>query len=286
VLALLAALALAPPPEPTASDRPDVTNGTLTVPTGAWQAEVGVDAELAQRRSDSAPVALESTLRVGIHERAELRLLEGDLLEWITAAQDRHGTYIGGRTLRASTRAVDNVPLLEFSSKLRLRDDNVARHVPALGLQPSIALRPPGRAYRGLPVVGIVFIVSQPFGKLVILDMNATARVDGNLALRRVLSGYVSGSLGVQVHPRVLLYTEIVGVLAFASEEALILDGGLLVDVHHRVVFDLSARVAPVGTLRAAGVIAGMTAMLADGRRFRRRRAADSFADDGDEWGR
>jgi len=65
-----------------------------------------------------------------------------------------------------------------------------------------------------------------------------------------------------------------------------LLDGGLLVDVHHRVVFDLSARVAPVGALRAAGVIAGMTAMLADGRRFRRRRAADSFADDGDEWGR
>jgi hypothetical protein len=274
VLALLAALALAPPAEPpTFSDRPDVTNGTLTVPTGAWQLETGVDAELAQR-TDASPLAIESTLRIGIHQRAELRLLEGDLHEWITAAADEDGSFVSGTTARAAARAIDDVPLLEFSAKVRLTEENIRRYIPSLGLQPIIAFRPPGRAYRGLPVVALVFIVSQPFGRITMLDMNASVRVDGNVSVERMVSGYVSGSLGVQVHPRVLLYAELLGVVAVSRAEVLIVDGGALFTVHPRLIFDVSARVSPIGEYQSAGVSVGLTAMIANGKRVRAWQAA------------
>ena len=85
----------------------------------------------------------------------------------------------------------------------------------------------------------------------------------------RVELRYASGSIGVQAHPRVLFYTELVGVIAASREEILVTDGGLLVTVHHRVIFDVSGRVTLVGTYRSAGVALGMTAMLATGKRVR-----------------
>lgn len=270
MLAFFAALALASPHEPPIySDRPDATNGTHIVPTGAWQMEVGLDAELAQRERDASPLAIEGTLRIGVHEHVELRLLEGDLHEWITAATDEDGSFVAGTSLRATTRALDEVPLLEFSAKVRLTEEDIRRFIPSVGIQPLLAFRPPGEAYRGVPVFGLVFLLSQPFGRHTILDMNAAVRVDGNLSREKIVSGYASGSIGVQAHPRVLFYTELLGVIAASREEILITDGGLLVTVHHRVIFDVSGRVTLVGTYRSAGVALGMTAMLATGKRVR-----------------
>jgi hypothetical protein len=57
-------------------DRPDVSNGTATVPPGAAQVEVGV--EFARARVAAAPdsrrLALQTTLRAGLAERLEARL--------------------------------------------------------------------------------------------------------------------------------------------------------------------------------------------------------------------
>lgn len=275
MLAFLVALALAAPVEPpTFSDRPDATNGTHIVPVGAWQLEIGLDAEVAQRRADSSPLATESTLRVGIHERVELRLLEGDLHEWITAATDEDGSFVSGTSLRATRRALDDVPLLEFSAKVRLTNEDIPRYVPSLGIQPLLAFRPPGKAYRGVPIVGLVFILGQPFGQYTILDLNAAVRVDGNLTGKKIVSGYVSGSIGVQPHHRVLLYAELLGVVAASREEILVTDGGVLVTVHSRIILDLSGRVTLIGSYRTAGVVAGMTALIATGERVRRWLAA------------
>jgi hypothetical protein len=270
VLALFVALALVAPPQPIVSDRPDVTNGTFTVQPGGWQAEVGLDAEVVARRLGASPLSLETALRIGILPRAELRLLEGDVLEWITASRDRSGELLTGTTRRASTRAIDDAPLLEFGTKVRITEMNVRRWIPSFGIQPLLGFRPPGKAYRGLPVAGVVLIASQPMGKYIILDTNLGARIDGNVVPRRVVSAYLSGSLGVEVHPGVLLYAEVVGVIAARRDEIVLVDGGVLVHAHRRVVFDVSARVSPIGDRRTGGVSAGMTALLTDGQRWRR----------------
>ncbi|HET6583110.1 MAG TPA: hypothetical protein VFG69_06680, partial [Nannocystaceae bacterium] len=241
MLSLFVALVLASP-APVATDRPDVTNGTLTVPPGAWQLEVGTDVEASRLRVEQPPVALETALRIGVHQAAELRLLEGDVLEWATAATDPAGTRVRGDGRRALRRSIDNAPLLEFGGKVRLTELNVRRWVPSLGMQPVLALRPPGRAYRGVPVFGLAFIVSQPFGRIVVLDSNAAMRIDGNAKARRVVSGYVTGSLGVQVHPKILVYGELVGVLETQRAESLLADAGAIFTIAPRVAFDVAAR--------------------------------------------
>ncbi|MBC8069836.1 MAG: hypothetical protein IAG13_15975 [Deltaproteobacteria bacterium] len=251
-------LLLVTPPAPVATDRPDVTNGPLTVPRGAWQMEVGLDTEVSRRPLERSSLTFQTSLRIGVHKRAELRLLEGDVVRWAAAASRN----------RAGFRA--DAPTLEFGAKIRLTEGRPDHFVPSFGLQPLLAFRPPLASRLGAPIVGLALIISQPLGRRVTLDSNAAIRMDSNPASHTALSGYLTGSMGVQVHPKLLTYAEVVGGLGARADRSMSIDGGFIYNCAARVALDLSARALVVGPAPSYGVVVGMTAMLFDGQRSRR----------------
>ncbi len=73
-------------------DRPNLTNSTTLVAPGAVQIEAGIDAQVHGRaENDPFRVAMPLLIRIGLHERAELRLIEGDPWRWalVTASFGR-----------------------------------------------------------------------------------------------------------------------------------------------------------------------------------------------------
>jgi len=266
VIPSIVGLALLAPPQPVAPDRPDVANGTITIAPAAFQLETGLDTEVPPQRFDEAPLSIETALRVGVHERAELRLFEGDVLQWATGSGSGSRRRRRGYPFRPSTLAVEEVPLLDFGGKVRFTDAVVERFVPSIGLQPMIGVRRPGRAFRGhIPVASIALLVSQPLGHRVTLDLNAGVRIDANLSPRRVAAGVLAGSLGVHAQARVLLFAELVGIVADPRDQAVTTDAGVIAMITPRLAFDVAGRATVFARVRSYGVVAGMTALLSDG---------------------
>lgn len=271
MIASLVAFALSQPP-PVAPDRPDVANNTITVAPAAMQLETGLDAELPPQRFEEAPLGLETALRIGVHERAELRLFEGDVLQWATGTGANARRRRRGYAFRPSTLAADDVPLLEFGAKVRLNELDVRRFVPSIGLQPMIGVRGPGPQFRGhIPVAAITLIIMQPLTDYVNFDVNAALRIDANLPAPRVASGLLAGSFSVVTHHRVVVYAELVGIIAGRGARALSTDAGLVVTATRRIAFDVAGRATLVSVVKSYGVIAGMTVLITDGSRRRKR---------------
>lgn len=69
-------------------DRPTVSQTTKIVAPRAVQVEVGVDAQVyGLARDDEFRVSFPALIRIGLHERVELRLFDGDPYRWLRAEQ-------------------------------------------------------------------------------------------------------------------------------------------------------------------------------------------------------
>ena len=119
-LACTAVLATAPIP-PVSSDAPDYSNGTVTIPPGAVQAEIGVDVTLPGSGlvERQVPVHIPTTLRIGLTDKIELRLFEGEPV----LVEDRN-RRVGGDTA--------------FGLKIRFNEYAPHTRKPSFGIQPFV----------------------------------------------------------------------------------------------------------------------------------------------------
>jgi hypothetical protein len=126
-------------------DRPTITNTTSTVARGAGQIEVGVDAQVHGRaRDDDFLVATPLIVRIGVHDKVELRVFDGDPVRWAvgqTGARQQHEISLGAK-----------IQLFERGTTTKV----------SLGLQPQLLPVPPrGKAtfWAPLPAVVLLFTV-------------------------------------------------------------------------------------------------------------------------------
>jgi hypothetical protein len=245
---LLATLALAfggpvlDPDHTATPDRPDLVNGSFTVQRGGVQVELGVNADLRPGNHRPLPVGIPTAMRIGITDRLELRLFDGETAEWVAP---------GGEI----------EPRQGFGAKLRLVDEDIDRWTPAIALQPlmHVGLK------RGLmPVTELTLIISQPFGRFVLLDINIGGEYELSAPNNESFGGLVAGSLGVQVHPRVLLYDEVylVGQPNVARSMRYGTDGGLIISLHPHFALDVAGRVERYGGRLGGALLGGITALL------------------------
>ena len=249
---LLAALVVLGEPDPSddidpadhtvVSDRPDFANSSITVPRGGLQLEVGVKADLTPGGSRRFPVGIPTAIRLGITRRLELRFFDAETAGWI----DHRG-------------AIE--PRESFGAKVRLLDEDWKRWRPAVALQPLMQI---GFQRGVLPVADLTLIVTQPFGELVMLDMNFGGEYELGSPHHQSVGGFVAGSLGVQVHPSTLLYTEVyvTGTSNIARSLRWGTDGGLVVSLTPRFAVDLAARVERFGGRTAVALLSGVTGLL------------------------
>jgi hypothetical protein len=86
VLSLAAMLVGGDDPGRVDPDRPTVSQTTKIVAPRAVQVELGVDAQVhGLTREDQFRVSVPALIRIGLHERVELRLFDGDPYRWIRA---------------------------------------------------------------------------------------------------------------------------------------------------------------------------------------------------------
>lgn len=244
-------LALAGDPEPdddpdpsdhtVVSDRPDFANSSITVPRGGLQVELGLNADVTPGGARRFPVGIPTAIRIGVTRRFELRLFDAETAEWA----DHEG--------RVEAREA-------FGAKLRFVDEDWRRWRPAVALQPLMLI---GIQRGVMPVAELTLIVTQPFGELVMLDFNLGAEYELG-AYREALGGFLAGSLGVQVHPSTLLYTElyVAGTSHVPSSLRWGGDGGLVVSLTPRFAIDFAARLERFGPRTAVALISGVTGLL------------------------
>jgi hypothetical protein len=250
--AMLGACVLLSTGEPLVPDRPDVSNGTATVPPAAVQVEAGVEIASAPRRHARPTTTPATALRIGVNARAELRLFEGDPIGWAVAG-------------------VGADPRVGFGAKVRLHDGHPDRLVPSLGLLPLVVSRRPAGAWRGdPPTLAFVVLASQPITPRLALDLNAGPRFDPAESRRRALAAMLSASLGYSAHDRVMLFVEAYGVAASRTVAAFGADGGVLVTVTPELALDLAARTELLGDM-SIGLMFGVTGLYEGPRPTNRR---------------
>ena len=179
-----ALLAEPAPPPLLVPDRPDLSNGIVIVAPGAAQVEVGEEATAWPRVAPRDAVGLVTSVRVGVADGVEVRILEGEPLRWLDDDPD---------------------PSLGFGVKVRLLENDSGS---GLGIQPMLQSRPNVLGARfTLPAIALTLIGSHVFGPLAAVHVNFGVRVD---PLRpSVFDLFGSASLGLQLHRRVLLFTEV-----------------------------------------------------------------------------
>lgn len=239
-----------------ATDRPDMANSTFTVAPGAWQAELDIDATVyARQRSDSTPVLVPTSLRIGLARRVELRVLDGDPLPLL----DERSTDSGG---------------LSAGVKVRFNDAIEGRRIPSFGVQVYLVRLIAPRPVRfRLPAAGGFLIWTQPVARWMSFDVNLGAEaypVDDGRGVGVTSSGAISTVF--PFHERFDPYLELYGVMGRAVVGGRLLgaDGGAIVRLSRRVAVDVAARVGLITSNREVGVMAGITWLLADGVRWRR----------------
>lgn len=217
-------------------DRPDVTNSASTVPRGAAQVELGVDATTHPRQRPADAFDFTTSLRIGLTEAIELRVAEGTPLRRL---------------------APDADPGIAFGLEARVL---TTERGTSFGIQPMLAAHP--RVLRAMPAppsIVLTLIGSQELGSRAGLDINVGARVD---PLRpRNVAYLASASLGLQLHPRVIAFTEafVAGERHGAFELVPGCDAGLIVGVLRPLSVDFAVRVADLGEHSEIVAVVGLT---------------------------
>jgi hypothetical protein len=215
------------------TDRPDLTNSTLTVSPGAVQIETGVEYQhVSQAGSALRRFALQNTIRVGVTKALEVRV-DGEPFVQMRGPDDATGT--GDETL---------------GLKYRFLDQPEAWWWPSLGVEPSLKLpTAPEPIGSGLVDFGALALVSWVFPWNLSLDVNAGANAIAQPHPRGYLvQAAVSGSFGQQITERFSTYVE----LAYRSRgdpegrNSILLDTGFIFLLKRWLALD-----AAVGTVVA-----------------------------------
>lgn len=257
----LAVLVMSEPPEelPTvATDRPDVTNGTITAAPGVWKLEAGIDVVPRGRVGDSGapPLGVPMTLRIGVVDHIELRLFDGDPLPWLDA-RGRGGEGVS------------------FGAKVRLLDVVHGRRRPSLGVQPYIALPSYHPQTWGDTRMGLIGLWTQPLAPWLAFDANVGLEAGVLRGSVDALGSLLSMSVQVIASHRFIPYAEVYGLVDWLEpgSSVVAVDAGLVMITARRLSFDLAARADVVAEQPEYGVLAGMTVMLSDGHWWRARAA-------------
>lgn len=167
-------------------DRPDVSNGTKTVPPGALQVETGLEYGHSSVAGSAAEkrLALQTTLRAGLTERLEVAL-DGEPVVWLHGSGDE--TEPGDLTV---------------GLKYRFLDAAEGKGWPSLGIQPfvkvPVADQPVGSER---PDFGLLTLASFDLPRRFDLDVNlglvavGQSRPDGYL-LQALASASLSREIG------------------------------------------------------------------------------------------
>lgn len=244
-----------------ATDRPDVTNGTITAAPGVWKLEAGLDVAPRVRGGDpgAAPLAVPMTLRIGVVEHIELRIFDGDPMSWLDARGRGEG--------------------VSFGAKVRLLDVVPGRRLPSLGVQPYLAFPSYHPQTWRSARMGFIGLWTQPLAPWLAFDANAgleAAVLGGSVD---ALGSLLSASVQVIASHRFIPYAEVYGLVDWLEPGASVLavDAGLVMIVARRLSFDVAARANVISERPEYGLLAGMTVMLSDGHRWRERLERHAF---------
>lgn len=210
-----------------ATDRPDFSNGTGTLPKGVSQLELGF--EWQRTPGQSSRFAIQGGVRIGLPGPFELRI-EGE--QFVREAPS------------ASASATGFGDLL-IGAKARLW--KAEGFIPGLALQPFVKLPTAADGLgSGLTDLGAALIVSQPLPLDFAVDINVVptfeqqAKADGGGFKPSLLA---SASFGRQVTDSLSLFVEpaVVFPATSADQRALYLGGGAIWVVHKRFALDVVA---------------------------------------------
>ncbi|MDC0721619.1 hypothetical protein [Nannocystis bainbridge] len=227
-------------------DRPTITNSTATVPRGAVQIEAGVDAQVYGRADhDEFLVATPLVVRIGLHERVELRVFDGDPVRWglgQAAVRQQQEISIGAKIL-----------LVERDSRTKT----------SFGLQPQLLPVPPlGPASFWAPLPALVLLLTVEPGEWN-FSVNAgvkTAPADTGRCceISDLFAVSVARTLADQ---RLRLWGEAYARLDFPHTELAELagDGGLMVHLHPRVALDAGVLVGRARRTLVVAILAGLS---------------------------
>jgi hypothetical protein len=253
-LACTAVLATAPIP-PVSSDAPDYSNGTVTIPPGAVQAEVGVDVTLPGSGlvERQVPVHVPTTLRIGLTDKIELRLFEGEPV----LVEDRN-RRVGGDTA--------------FGLKIRFNEYAPHTRKPSFGIQPFVEFATL-RLAKDIDTLalGATLLWTQTVTRWLVFDAN----LGGELGVRErdiPFLGFAAISWQIVASERWIPYAELYVEMPSHAPETIDFggDAGLVAVVRPRLALNAAARVTFLAEGADYGVLAGVAVRLADGDRWRR----------------
>jgi hypothetical protein len=250
-LHLLHCLTLGVPQDPgrVEPDWPNVANSTTTVAPGAVQIEAGVDVQAVGRaRMDTFRFAAPLSLRIGVHERIELRLADGDPWRW---AQGLLGARQQGE--------------ISVGAKLRLYEKATGTRI-SLGLQPQLSpTSPRAEARFWAPLPGAVFLTSVEPGAWH-LDFNAGIKMRANEGGKCCdAEGVLAASFGRGfADDVVLLWLEAYsrGNLGPGELAEIAGDAGIVVIPTRRVALDLAVVVGQVNKAFITALLGGITVRM------------------------
>lgn len=253
-LACTAVLATAPIP-PVSSDAPDYSNGTVTIPPGAVQAEIDVDVTLPESGGveREVPVHVPTTLRIGLTENMELRLFEGEPV----LVEDRN-RRVGGDTA--------------FGLKIRWGDYAPHTRKPSFGIQPFVEWSTL-RLAKDIDslALGATLLWTQTVTRWLVFDAN----LGGELGVGErdiPLLGFAAISWQFVASERWIPYAELYVELPVEAVATVDFggDAGLVVVVNDRFALNMAARATFVAQGPDYGLAAGLAVRLLDGVRWRR----------------
>jgi len=223
-------------------DRPDVTDSTETVPLGAFQTETGVEYTRARqaRRPAQQFVDFSGTLRVGLSERIELRVLTDPVIQLQAAEDVGHGN-------------------VGFGLKYRFLD--AVRWWPSLGVEPVVLfpIAPDGSAR---PDLGARALVSWQLSAGWSLDVNAgfAAAAQTNPG-GYLIQALASGSLGKQLTEKLSGFVDLFYASAGQRDGRYVfgLDTGLTYLVARWLALDAAVTTALAGRGPDVAVQAGIS---------------------------
>lgn len=228
-------------------ERPTVSNTAKTMPFRGVELGLGVDAQVhGLARSDEFRVSVPLTVRIGLHDRVELRLFDGDPWRWINA--------------HTSARQRGD---LTVSLKLRLAEREGRTRV-TVSLQPSLTPMPPfGGAEFWAPLPGLLLLTTLERGDWN-FDLNLGPRLKpdqgrccgaSNFLALAASRGFLDDRLRVwaEAYLRLDLPTFRIGELAG--------DVGLYVTVARRVAFDAGVLVGAAERTFVVTVLGGMSVL-------------------------
>lgn len=253
--AALAILSWSAPPV-VSSDAPDHANGTVTVPPGAVQAEIGVDVTLpgSGRVEQIVPVHIPTALRIGLTRRIELRAFDGEPM--LQADPNRR---VGGDTA--------------FGLKIRFDDGPyMTSRRPSFGIEPFLSTSTL-RLFRDIETLGLgaTLLWTQTVSRWLVFDANLGAEI-GVGETDVPVSGFAAVSAQIVASSKWIPYAEVYFEVPTHAPETIDVggDAGFIVIAHPRLALDLAGRVTMLTEGPDYGVIAGIAVVLADGKRWRR----------------